>query len=109
MTELRAWGSFQLLGENPVCVKLITVNPNSRLSLQIHDHRAEVWYPLQPGLQAIIGERVIQLEPLRRYKIEKQQKHRLINPTTEPLQVIELMYGVYDEQDIFRIEDDYGR
>ena len=109
MTEQRAWGSYQILGENPVCVKLLTVNPNSRLSLQTHEHRSEVWYPLQPGLTAIIGERLIQLQPLTRYLISKGEKHRLINPTPEPLQVVELMYGVYDEEDIFRIQDDYGR
>ena len=109
MTEQRAWGSYQILGEIPVCVKLLTVNPNSRLSLQTHEHRSEVWYPLQPGLTAIIGERLIHLEPLTRYLISKGEKHRLINPTREPLQVVELMYGFYDEADIFRIQDDYGR
>lgn len=107
--ELRAWGSFQLLGENPVAVKLLTVNPNSRLSLQTHDYRAEVWFALQPGLQAVIGERVVNLEPMHRYRISTGEKHRLINPTSTPLQVIELMYGVYDETDIFRLQDDYGR
>lgn len=109
MSEQRAWGSYQLLGTDPVAVKILTVNPNSRLSLQTHEHRAEVWYALQPGLQAIIGDRLIMLEPLTRYRIEQGQQHRLINPTPDPLQVVELMYGVYDEADIFRLQDDYGR
>lgn len=109
MSDTRAWGSYQILGENPVCVKILTINPNSRLSLQTHDHRAEIWFAIQPGLQAVIGDRVINLEPLHRYRVEIGEKHRLINPTTEPLQVVELMYGVYDENDIFRLQDDYGR
>lgn len=109
MTEQRAWGSYQILGENPACVKILTVNPNSRLSLQVHEHRAEVWYALQPGLQAVIGDNLVMLEPLHRYRVSVGQKHRLINPTSEPLQIVELMYGFYDEADIFRIQDDYGR
>lgn len=109
LIDYRLWGTFQVLGENPVCVKLLTVNPNSRLSLQTHEHRAEVWYPLTDGLQAIIGARQIDLKALTRYRIGEGVEHRLINPTNKPLQVIELMYGVYDEADIFRIEDDYGR
>lgn len=105
----RPWGKYQVLGENPVCVKVITVNPNSRLSLQVHEHRSEIWFAIESGLTAQIGERIIQLEPLQRVKVEQGQKHRLINSTPNPIQVIELMYGVYDEGDIFRLDDDYGR
>jgi mannose-6-phosphate isomerase-like protein (cupin superfamily) len=36
-------------------------------------------------------------------------EHRIENPTDAPIQLIELMYGKYDEDDIFRIQDDYGR
>jgi mannose-6-phosphate isomerase-like protein (cupin superfamily) len=109
LIDFRDWGTFQVLGENPVCVKILTVNPHSRLSLQTHEHRSEVWYALTDGLQAIIGDRLIDLKPLHRYGIGQGVEHRLINPTDKPLQVVELMYGVYDEADIFRIQDDYGR
>ncbi len=106
---IRPWGEYQVLGENPVCVKVITVNANSRLSLQTHEHRSEIWFALNPGLQAQIGDQIIDLEELKRVKVEQGQQHRLINPTDHPIQVIELMYGVYDENDIFRLDDDYGR
>ena len=106
---IRPWGEYQVLGENPVCVKIITINPNSRLSLQVHEHRSEIWFALESGLQAQIDERIIELEPLQRVKVEQGQKHRLINPTDNPISLVELMYGVYDEGDIFRLADDYGR
>jgi mannose-6-phosphate isomerase-like protein (cupin superfamily) len=106
---IRPWGEYQVLGENPVCVKVITVNPNSRLSLQVHEHRSEIWFALESGLTAIVGDNLVALEPLQRIRVGQGEKHRLINDTDKPLQVIELMYGVYDENDIFRLEDDYDR
>lgn len=105
----RPWGSYQVLGENPVCVKIITVNPNSRLSLQVHEHRSEIWFALDSGLQAVVGDNLITLEPLQRIRIGQGEKHRLINETNRELRVVELMYGTYDEADIFRLDDDYGR
>lgn len=106
---IRPWGEYQVLGENPVCVKVITVNPHSRLSLQVHEHRSEIWFALESGLTAIVGDNLVALEPLQRIRVGQGEKHRLINDTDKPLQVIELMYGVYDENDIFRLQDDYDR
>jgi mannose-6-phosphate isomerase len=106
---IRPWGEYQVLGENPVCVKVITVNPNSRLSLQVHEHRSEIWFALESGLTAVVGDNLVALEPLQRIRVGQGEKHRLINDTDKPLQVIELMYGMYDENDIFRLEDDYDR
>lgn len=106
---IRPWGEYQVLGENPVCVKVITVNAHSRLSLQVHEHRSEIWFALESGLTAVVGDNLVALEPLQRIRVGQGEKHRLINDTDKPLQVIELMYGVYDENDIFRLEDDYDR
>lgn len=105
----RPWGSYKVLGENPVCVKVITVKPNSRLSLQMHELRSEVWFALDSGLTAQIGDNLVALEPLQRICIGQGEKHRLINETDRELRLVELMYGFYDENDIFRLADDYGR
>jgi mannose-1-phosphate guanylyltransferase/mannose-6-phosphate isomerase len=105
----RPWGEYKVLGENPVCVKIITVKANSRLSLQTHKLRDEVWLALQPGLYAHIGDDVKDMKVLQRLLVERGVKHRIENPTNKPLQLIELMYGEYDEDDICRLEDDYGR
>jgi hypothetical protein len=105
----RPWGSYKILGENPVLVKVITVNPHSRLSLQTHEYRSEIWFALQPGLLAYVDDNIIRMGVLDRVCVQKGVKHRIENTTDNPLQLIELMYGEYDEQDIFRHEDDYGR
>ena len=105
----RPWGEYKVLGENPVCVKIITVNPHSRLSLQTHELRDEIWLALQPGLYAHIGDDVKDMGVMQRLFVGRGVEHRIENPTDIPLQLIELMYGEYDEDDIFRLEDDYGR
>jgi mannose-6-phosphate isomerase len=105
----RPWGEYKILGENPVCVKLITVNGNSRLSLQTHEHRDEIWLALQPGLYAHVDGNVHELGVMQRMFVGRGVEHRIENPTDAPIQLIELMYGKYDEDDIFRIQDDYER
>lgn len=105
----RPWGSYTILGENPVAVKVITVNPESRLSLQSHDSRSEIWFALESGLVAWVEGRRIEMQPFKRVRVGTGEKHRIENPTDIPLMFVELMYGVYDENDIFRFEDDYGR
>ena len=105
----RPWGEYKVLGENPVCVKVITINPYSRLSLQMHDHRDEVWFALQSGLYAHIGDKIYMMGVLDRFRVERGVQHRIENATDKPIQLVELMYGVYDENDIFRLQDDYGR
>jgi mannose-1-phosphate guanylyltransferase len=109
MEWVRPWGSYQILGENPVCVKIITVNPNSRLSLQTHEHRSEIWFALKSGLIATVGNKQTPMQPLERILVQKSEQHRIANPTNEPIQLVELMFGIYDENDIFRLEDDYKR
>jgi mannose-1-phosphate guanylyltransferase/mannose-6-phosphate isomerase len=105
----RPWGEYKVLGENPVCVKLITVKANSRLSLQTHKMRDEVWLALQPGLYAHVDGDVLPMNVMQRILVKRGVEHRIENPTKKPIQLIELMYGEYDEDDIIRLEDDYGR
>jgi len=92
-----------------VFIKFITVNAHCRLWLQPHKRRYEVWLDLQPGLYAHIDENVFAMGVLDRFFVEQGVKHRIENPTDQPIQLIELMYGEYDEDDICRLEDDYGR
>lgn len=106
---IRPWGKYQILGENPVCVKIITINPYSRLSLQTHEHRSEIWFALQQGLYAQIGDKTYAMGALDRFQVDKGVQHRIENVTDSPIQLVELMYGMYDEDDISRLEDDYDR
>lgn len=110
MRTERPWGNYRILEQGEVtCVKILRVYPKKQLSLQTHKLRDEIWFPTTRGLQAVIGDELIDLQPFERYEIPAGTQHRLINPTDLTLEVIELMLGVYDEEDIERLEDDFGR
>lgn len=98
-----------MAGVDAAAVKILTVNPGSRLSLQTHQLRSEEWTPVSPGLKAQIGDEVVELTQFCTYRIPVGVVHRIINDSTEVGHIVEVLYGVYDEDDIERLEDDYGR
>lgn len=109
MTE-RPWGGYRILaGTDAAAVKILTVNPGARLSLQVHQLRSEEWTPVSPGLKAQVGDEIIELTPFCTYRIPVGAVHRIINDSTEVGHIVEVLFGVYDEEDIERLEDDYGR
>jgi len=106
----RPWGWYQVLSESASgAVKILCVNPGERLSLQTHRKRSETWFPLDAGLQAQIGDDLVEMLPYHKYLVGVGVEHRLINNAGHPVEVVELISGSYDEKDIVRIEDDYGR
>jgi len=106
----RPWGWYQVLSQSSVsAVKILCVKPGERLSLQTHRKRSETWIPLDDGLEAQIGDELIELKAYNSYEVPVGVKHRLINSNWHEIEVIELITGAYDENDISRIEDDYGR
>jgi mannose-6-phosphate isomerase-like protein (cupin superfamily) len=110
MTE-RPWGGYRILSgvEAPAAVKILTINPGSRLSLQTHQLRSEEWTAVSPGLKAQIGNVTIDLTPFCTFRIPVGTVHRIINDSTEVGHIVEVLFGIYDEEDIERLEDDYGR
>jgi len=109
--ETRPWGAFQILDEGPgFKVKRITVNPGGRLSLQSHAQRSEHWVVARGMARVTVGEVVRDLKPDEGVYIAVGQKHRLENPFSEPLELIEVQCGGYlGEDDIVRYEDAYNR
>jgi mannose-6-phosphate isomerase len=112
--ENRPWGNFRVLadaatGDTPIAVKILTVTPGQRLSLQTHELRSEEWTPLNHGLKAQIGDEIYDLIPFVTYRVETGQVHRIFNPGHETGRIVEVMYGQYAEDDIVRLEDDYQR
>lgn len=106
----RPWGGFvQLVQNETVTVKVITVLPGHRLSLQRHSLRREMWQVLTGSATAQLGERRQVLRPGDRCMVEVGQLHRLTNDGDVPVQVLEIAFGHFDEDDIERIEDDYSR
>lgn len=103
------WGSWDILATKPDVVKILTLDPGQRLSLQSHNFRTEIWIATQPGLRGLKSGKEFDLEPGINYLIPEGSRHRLWNPTDERLSVVELIFGRYSENDITRYEDDYGR
>jgi mannose-1-phosphate guanylyltransferase / mannose-6-phosphate isomerase len=107
----RPWGAYDAIDAGPgFQVKRITVNPGGRLSLQKHAHRAEHWVVVRGTAQVTCDDRVFLLEENESTYIPLGSTHRLENPGTEPVELIEVQSGSYlGEDDIVRFEDVYGR
>ncbi len=107
----RPWGSYDCLEEDEgFQVKRITVNPGGVLSLQLHHRRAEHWVVVRGTARVTRGEDTFMLNENESTYIPIGTKHRLENPGTEPVELIEVQTGDYlGEDDIVRFEDQYGR
>jgi mannose-6-phosphate isomerase len=108
---LRPWGNYQVLSdEADHKVKRITVNPGKRLSLQRHQRRSEHWFLLQGDALLTIGDATLPWSAGDSADIAKGTLHRVENRGPSPVIFIEVQTGDYfGEDDIERIEDDFGR
>ena len=107
----RPWGWYDSIDEGGrFKVKRIQVKPKASLSLQKHHHRAEHWIVVTGTAEITNGEKVLTLTENQSTYIPLGAVHRLANPGTIPLEIIEVQSGSYlGEDDIVRIEDTYGR
>ena len=107
----RPWGWYDSIDEDErFKVKRIQVKPGASLSLQMHHHRAEHWIVVKGIAQITNGNQIITLTENQSTYIPQGQTHRLANPGSEPLEIIEVQSGSYlGEDDIVRFEDTYGR
>jgi mannose-1-phosphate guanylyltransferase/mannose-6-phosphate isomerase len=86
------------------------VKPKASLSLQKHHHRAEHWIVVTGTAEITNGDKVLTLTENQSTYIPLGEVHRLANPGTIPLEIIEVQSGSYlGEDDIVRFEDTYGR
>ena len=110
-TVHRPWGTYTVLEEGPgFKIKRIEVKPGASLSLQMHHHRSEHWIVVSGTAKVVNGEREMTVATNESTFIPATHKHRLENPTTEPLVMIEVQSGSYlGEDDIVRFADHYGR
>ena len=110
-SEERPWGSWHVLDESDgFKVKRIHVLPHRRMSYQTHAHRSEHWVVVK-GTATCILDDVESLVPTGGYvDVPKGAKHRIANAQGEELVIVEVQLGPYTgEDDIVRLEDDYGR
>jgi mannose-1-phosphate guanylyltransferase/mannose-6-phosphate isomerase len=108
---LRPWGSYDSIQEGPrFQVKRIVVKPSASLSLQKHYHRAEHWIVVKGTAEVTRGKDIFLLSENQSTYIPLGEVHRLHNPGKTPLEMIEVQSGSYlGEDDIVRLDDDYGR
>jgi mannose-6-phosphate isomerase-like protein (cupin superfamily) len=109
--EKRPWGSFHTLEEGPgYKIKRLVVLPGKRLSLQRHRHRAEHWVVVAGTATIVNGARTLRLRPRACAVIPRQAWHRIENHGRSVVVIIEVQHGTYlGEDDIVRMQDDYGR
>jgi mannose-6-phosphate isomerase len=109
--EVRPWGAFLVLDDGPLGkVKRITVDPGQRLSYQLHHRRKEHWFVVSGTALVTLDGADHRLAPGEAIDIPVETAHRVTNPGEEPLVFVEVQQGDYfGEDDIERLDDDYGR
>jgi mannose-6-phosphate isomerase-like protein (cupin superfamily) len=107
----RPWGWFETVSQVPGNkIKRIGVLPGQQLSLQKHNHRSEHWVVVQGIAHVTLGTRTFDLGVGEHCDIALGEVHRIANRTTEAVEVVEVQFGAYlGEDDIVRLQDDYGR
>jgi mannose-1-phosphate guanylyltransferase/mannose-6-phosphate isomerase len=107
----RPWGSYDSVDHSDgFQVKRLIVNPGAVLSLQKHAHRSEHWVVVRGTARITRDGEVFDLAVNQSTHIPIGAVHRIENPGTEPVHIIEVQCGDYlGEDDIVRIEDNYGR
>jgi len=103
------WGSEEQFTLNEkTTVKILKVDPKAECSLQYHNKRREFWRVLSGQVWALVGDETIEMKVNDEIEIPIGVKHRLKHKDGDA-QVLEISFGDFDENDIVRLEDDYGR
>lgn len=107
-TEKRPWGSFtQFIKNEPATVKIIVVKPGQSLSLQYHHDREEFWVVLSGVGSVVVGKKKYVAKEGKTFVVPPKTLHRI--SATTALSILEIATGHFDETDIVRVEDVYGR
>jgi mannose-6-phosphate isomerase len=105
----KPWGSFRQYTLNePVTVKTIHINKGETLSLQKHSKRSEFWKVLKGNPTFTIGSDVHEAHEGDEFEVEAGQEHRMAALHDDAV-ILEISRGEFDEMDIIRLEDKYGR
>jgi len=110
-TTYRPWGGYSsILDGERFQVKRLFVKSGKKISLQKHHHRSEHWVVVRGTAEVQIDEKIIFLHENESIYIPQGAVHRLFNPGKILLELIEVQTGSYlGEDDIIRIEDEFGR
>jgi mannose-6-phosphate isomerase len=106
----KPWGKFEQFTHNLLStVKVLTVDSGGSLSLQYHHWRDELWVVLDEGAEVQLGDTVIRPQAGERIFIPRTTVHRLSAAGDRPVRILEISFGEFDENDIVRLDDLYGR
>ena len=107
----KPWGYYLNLNtDDGYKVKKIVVNPGGKLSLQKHEHRSEHWIISKGTAKVTNGDETFIVKEKGALFIPQRNIHRIENIGNTPLHIIEVQFGIIlEEDDIVRLEDDYGR
>lgn len=107
----RPWGSYEVLEDAPSHkVKRIEVRPGQRLSYQRHQRRAEHWFVVSGAALVTIDDADHALAAGMAIDVPVGAAHRVANAGEDLLVFVEVQHGEYfGEDDIERLEDDFGR
>lgn len=108
-TIVRPWGEFRQLTHNSLStVKVHRIKPNEATSWQSHNKRSEFWYIISGSGVVPIGEKEYNAFPGDEYDVPIGVKHRWMAGPSGMI-LVEVAIGDFDEEDIVRYEDKYGR
>ena len=107
----RPWGTYTVLTEaDDFKVKTLTVQPGQRLSYQKHSRRSEHWFVVGGTGVVTLDGKTIEVRRGDAVDVPVGVAHRIDNTGQVPLVFVEVQHGDYfGEDDIVRLDDDYGR
>jgi mannose-6-phosphate isomerase-like protein (cupin superfamily) len=109
--EQRPWGGYEVLADEATHkVKRLTVEPGQRLSYQRHAHRAEHWFVVGGEGEVTLDGETHRVAAGSAIDVPIGAAHRIASTGEEPLVFVEVQHGAsFAEEDIERLDDDYGR
>ncbi|MEQ1561096.1 MAG: phosphomannose isomerase type II C-terminal cupin domain [Nitrospira sp.] len=108
-TIKKPWGSFiRFTNNEPSTVKILNINKGEEFSLQYHTHRQEFWRIIKGNPEIVVGDKTENPKEGDEFTIAPNTKHRISAPVDDVM-VLEISTGLFDEDDIVRIEDKYNR
>ena len=115
MTKMKViekpWGKYQNVFENKnFIVKILTIYPKAKISLQYHYKRSEHWLVTQGIANVTKGDKTFMLKENESTYIGVEEIHRIENKEDNDLIIVEVQFGSeINENDIVRLDDIYGR
>ena len=109
LKEERPWGNFGRITLNEkATVKIVTVNEGESISLQTHENRGEFWRVIR-GVGIIrIGDKDNEAHEGDSFFCKRGSEHRVTGGAGGTV-FLEIAFGDFNENDIKRLEDRYGR